>query len=115
MIVMKNPTNSYFCTRIASVSKIFPTLMLYKLWEDGKVNSLDDPLEKYIKNFTIKNPLRKAINAEPKSLHIKNGKTQLRSSITLRRMASQLSGTKILICEAESLSHSVLAFVLTYM
>lgn len=65
--------------------------MLYKLWEDGRVNSLDDPLEKYAKNFTIKNPLGKMMVT-------RNGKTQLRSSVTLRRMASQLSGTKIKIC-----------------
>ncbi|XP_016345365.1 putative beta-lactamase-like 1 isoform X4 [Sinocyclocheilus anshuiensis] len=61
------PPNEYTIYRIASVSKIFPTLMLYRLWEDGKVGSLDDPLE--------------------------NGEVQIRSSsVTLRRMASQLSG-----------------------
>ncbi|XP_016337913.1 putative beta-lactamase-like 1 isoform X3 [Sinocyclocheilus anshuiensis] len=61
------PPNEYTVYRIASVSKIFPTLMLYRLWEDGKVASLDDPLE--------------------------NGEVQIRSfSVTLRRMASQLSG-----------------------
>lgn len=48
-----------FPNRIASLSKIFPTLMLYKLWEEGKVASLDDPLEKYAANFTIKNLLGK--------------------------------------------------------
>uniref|UniRef100_A0A3Q1FDB0 Lactamase, beta-like 1a n=1 Tax=Acanthochromis polyacanthus TaxID=80966 RepID=A0A3Q1FDB0_9TELE len=63
--------NEYTVYRIASLSKIFPTLMLYKLWEDGLVASLDDPLEKYTENFTIKNPL---------------------GNVTLRRMASQLSG-----------------------
>uniref|UniRef100_A0A665WFQ8 Putative beta-lactamase-like 1 n=1 Tax=Echeneis naucrates TaxID=173247 RepID=A0A665WFQ8_ECHNA len=64
--------NEYTVYRIASLSKIFPTLMLYKLWEDGLVDSLDDPFDKYTDNFTIKNPLGK------------NG--------GLRRMASQLSG-----------------------
>lgn len=63
--------------------------MLYKLWEDGKVNSLDDNLEKYVKNFTIKNPLGNGAAFK------RNGKTQFHSSITLRRMASQLSGTQI--------------------
>lgn len=87
MMVIENTTNSHFCTRIGTLSKLFPTLMLYKLWEDGKVSSLDDPLEKYVKNFTIKNPLAKAFT--------KHRKQQSLSSITLRRMASHLSGTKI--------------------
>ncbi|XP_060792944.1 putative beta-lactamase-like 1 isoform X3 [Neoarius graeffei] len=92
-----SPPNEYTVYRIATLSKIFPTLMLYKLWEDGKVNSLDDPLEKYVKNFTIKNPLGKETDAAPKSFpngaaFTRNGKTQFHSSITLRRMASQLSG-----------------------
>uniref|UniRef100_A0A3P9I621 Beta-lactamase-related domain-containing protein n=1 Tax=Oryzias latipes TaxID=8090 RepID=A0A3P9I621_ORYLA len=65
------PPDEHTVYRIASLSKIFPTLMLYKLWQDGLVDSLDDPLEKYAANFTIKNPL---------------------GNITLRRMASQLSG-----------------------
>uniref|UniRef100_A0A3B1ICS3 Lactamase beta like 1 n=1 Tax=Astyanax mexicanus TaxID=7994 RepID=A0A3B1ICS3_ASTMX len=68
------PPNEYTIYRIASLSKIFPTLMLYRLWEDGKVASLDDPLEKYVENFTIKNPLGKSKDSE------------------LKRMASQLSG-----------------------
>uniref|UniRef100_A0A672LX17 Lactamase, beta-like 1a n=1 Tax=Sinocyclocheilus grahami TaxID=75366 RepID=A0A672LX17_SINGR len=71
------PTNEY---TVYCLFKIFPTLMLYKLWEDGKVNSLDDPLGKYVKNFTIKNPLGK----RRAQAHV--------SSVTLRRMASQLSG-----------------------
>ncbi|KAB5546257.1 hypothetical protein PHYPO_G00069980 [Pangasianodon hypophthalmus] len=89
-----SPPNEYTVYRIATLSKIFPTLMLYKLWEDGKVNSLDDPLEKYVKNFTIKNPLRKQMDREPKSgaAFTRNGRRQFHSSITLRRMASQLSG-----------------------
>uniref|UniRef100_A0A3Q0S3R9 Beta-lactamase-related domain-containing protein n=1 Tax=Amphilophus citrinellus TaxID=61819 RepID=A0A3Q0S3R9_AMPCI len=69
--------NEYTVYRIASLSKIFPTLMLYKLWEDGLVDSLDDPLEKYLDNFTIKNPLGKSSNTP---------------ELTLRRMASHLSG-----------------------
>uniref|UniRef100_A0A667ZU60 Lactamase beta like 1 n=1 Tax=Myripristis murdjan TaxID=586833 RepID=A0A667ZU60_9TELE len=78
---LSGPPNEYTIYRIASLSKIFPTLMLYRLWEDGKIGSLDDPLEKYVDNFTIKNPLGKT------------GEVQIRSSsVTLRRMASQLSG-----------------------
>lgn len=86
-----------FC-RIASISKIFPTLMLYRLWEDGKVGSLDDPLEKYVDNFTIKNPLGKSRDSELKYvtdglIFLDSGEVQIRtSSVTLRRMASQLSG-----------------------
>ncbi|CAN9511959.1 unnamed protein product [Ophioblennius macclurei] len=90
--------NEYTIYRIASLSKIFPTLMLYKLWEDGKVGSLDDPLEKYVENFTIKNPLGKTRDSELKYvtdglIFLDSGEVQIRSSsVTLRRMASQLSG-----------------------
>ena len=85
-------------SRIASLSKIFPTLMLYRLWEDGKVGSLDDPLEKYVDNFTIKNPLGRTRDSELKYvtdglIFLDSGEVQIRSSsVTLRRMASQLSG-----------------------
>lgn len=84
--------------RIASLSKIFPTLMLYRLWDDGKITSLDDPLEKYVDNFTIKNPLGKSRDSELKYvtdglIFLDSGEVQIRSSsVTLRRMASQLSG-----------------------
>ncbi|XP_068197967.1 putative beta-lactamase-like 1 [Antennarius striatus] len=78
--------NEYTVYRIASLSKIFPTLMLYKLWEEGLVDSLDDPFEKYADNFTIKNPLGKASGPT-------TGSVQTRfPALTLRRMASQLSG-----------------------
>lgn len=73
--------NCFDC-RIASLSKIFPTLMMYKLWEDGLLNSLDDPLDKYVDNFTIKNPLGR--NGRSRSSRF--------PAVTLRRMASQLSG-----------------------
>ncbi|KAI1890562.1 hypothetical protein AGOR_G00154960 [Albula goreensis] len=92
------PPNEYTIYRIASLSKIFPTLMLYKLWEEGKVGSLDDPLEKYVENFTIKNPLGKSHDSELKYvtdglIFLDSGEVQVRSSsVTLRRMASQLSG-----------------------
>ncbi|XP_075881149.1 putative beta-lactamase-like 1 [Nelusetta ayraudi] len=92
------PPNEYTIYRIASVSKIFPTLMLYKLWEDGKIGSLDDPLEKYVENFTIKNPLGKTRDSQLKYvtdglIFLDSGEVQIRSSsVTLRRMASQLSG-----------------------
>ncbi|XP_062396150.1 putative beta-lactamase-like 1 [Sardina pilchardus] len=95
------PPNEYTMYRIASLSKIFPAIMLYKLWEEGKVASLDDPLEKYVDDFTIKNPLGKSgpQDSDPKAkadgsagsankLERKAGT----SSVTLRRMASQLSG-----------------------
>ncbi|XP_017264069.1 putative beta-lactamase-like 1 isoform X2 [Kryptolebias marmoratus] len=92
------PPNEYTIYRIASLSKIFPTLMLYKLWEDGKIGSLDDPLEKYVDNFTIKNPLGKTRDSQLKYvtdglIFLDSGEVQIRSSsVTLRRMASQLSG-----------------------
>ncbi|KAF3690241.1 putative beta-lactamase-like 1 [Channa argus] len=95
---LSGPPNEYTIYRIASLSKIFPTLMLYRLWEDGKIGSLDDPLEKYVDNFTIKNPLGKARDSELKYvtdglIFLDSGEVQIRSSsVTLRRMASQLSG-----------------------
>lgn len=52
--------------------------MLYKLWEDGVLDSLDEPLEKHLDGFSIKNPL--------------GGPRSGSSGLTLRRMASQLSG-----------------------
>ncbi|CAL8340997.1 unnamed protein product [Merluccius merluccius] len=95
---LSGPPNEYTIYRIASLSKIFPTLMLYKLWEDGRVGSLDDPLEKYVENFTIKNPLGKTRDSELKYItdgliFLDSGEVPIRSSsVTLRRMASQLSG-----------------------
>lgn len=94
----------YLSLRIASLSKIFPTLMLYRLWEDGKIGSLDDPLEKYVENFTIKNPLGKMRDSQLKYvtdglIFLDSGEIQIRSSsVTLRRMASQLSGTLASLC-----------------
>lgn len=84
--------------RIASVSKIFPTIMLYKLWEEGKVTSLDDPLERYAQSFTIKNPLGRLKESEQRYsadglIFLEKGSLPLKPSpVTLRRMASQLSG-----------------------
>ncbi|XP_003387189.1 PREDICTED: putative beta-lactamase-like 1 [Amphimedon queenslandica] len=59
--------------RIGSVSKVFPVIMLYQLYAEGSVQSLDDPLTKYAPDFKINNTFSK-------------------SDITLRQMASQLSG-----------------------
>lgn len=63
--------------------------MLYKLWEDGLVDSLDDPLEKYADNFTIKNPQGTIRGAASSSARTLSGRSP---ALTLRRMASQLSG-----------------------
>ncbi|XP_040009573.1 putative beta-lactamase-like 1 isoform X3 [Xiphias gladius] len=81
--------NEYTVYRIASLSKIFPTLMLYKLWEDGLIDSLDDPLEKYAENFTIKNPLGKSGRPTFSSVSTLSRRSP---ALSLRRMASQLSG-----------------------
>ncbi|XP_037337032.2 putative beta-lactamase-like 1 [Pungitius pungitius] len=81
--------NEYTVYRIASLSKIFPTLMLYKLWEDGLVDSLDDPLDKYAENFTIKDPLWKGGGAVSSSVRTLRSHSP---GLTLRRMAGQLSG-----------------------
>ena len=59
--------------RIGSVTKIFPVLMMYKFYEQGKISSIDDPLSKYAPNFVIKNPYTD-------------------ENITLREIASQMSG-----------------------
>lgn len=59
--------------RIGSVSKLFAVLLMYKLYEEGKIDSIDDPLSKYAPNFAMKNPYS-------------------RDKITLREIASQMSG-----------------------
>ncbi|XP_036112660.1 putative beta-lactamase-like 1 isoform X1 [Molossus molossus] len=87
--------NEYTMYRISSVSKIFPVLMLYRLWEEGTVASLDDPLERYASTFTINNPLGVASAPERQSLMDgleEVGPAPRPSPVTLRRMASQLSG-----------------------
>ncbi|XP_026966511.1 putative beta-lactamase-like 1 [Sagmatias obliquidens] len=89
------PPNEYTMYRISSISKIFPVLMLYRLWEEGIVASLDDPLERYASTFTINNPLGMASAPEQKSLRDglqEVGPAPRPSPVTLRRMASQLSG-----------------------
>ncbi|XP_069893095.1 putative beta-lactamase-like 1 [Dipodomys merriami] len=87
--------NEYTMYRISSISKIFPVLMLYRLWEEGLVASLDDPLERYASTFTINNPL--GIASAPESQGLMEeleevGRVSRPSPVTLRRMASQLSG-----------------------
>ncbi|KAM9296995.1 putative beta-lactamase-like 1, partial [Gastrophryne carolinensis] len=88
--------NEYTIYRIASLSKIFPALMLYKMWEEGEVSSLDDPLLRYLPNFTIKNPLGQTGHAHQHyltdRLTRKGVEPASLTAVTLRRMASQLSG-----------------------
>ena len=59
--------------RIGSITKIFPVLLIYKLYENGVIRSVDDPLSKYIPEFNIRNPFTN-------------------ENITLREIASQMSG-----------------------
>ena len=59
--------------RIGSVTKIFAVLLVFKLFEEGKICSLDDPLNKYAPGFDIKNPFTN-------------------EDITLREITSQMSG-----------------------
>ena len=59
--------------RIGSVTKVFAVLLMYKLYEEGKIASIDDPLSKYAPDFAIKNPYTN-------------------ENITLREIASQMSG-----------------------
>ncbi|KAI5768196.1 LACTBL1 [Gulo gulo luscus] len=88
------PPNEYTMYRISSISKIFPVLMLYRLWEEGIVASLDDPLERYASTFTINNPLGMASSPEQSLMDglEQVGPAPRPSPVTLRRMASQLSG-----------------------
>lgn len=57
--------------RIGSVTKIFPVLLLFKLYEQGVISSVDDPLNKYVPDFAIKNPFSK-------------------DNVTLRQLANQV-------------------------
>lgn len=41
--------------RIGSVIKLFVVLLMYKLYEEGKIFLIDDFLSKYVLNFVIKN------------------------------------------------------------
>jgi CubicO group peptidase (beta-lactamase class C family) len=59
--------------RLASITKVFTDLMAIQLRDKGKVN-LDDPVTKYIPNFSIKNPFN---TSRP---------------ITLRELGSHTSG-----------------------
>ena len=59
--------------RIGSITKIFPVLLIYKLYDSGVIDSVDDPLSKYEPDFDIKNPFTN-------------------ENITLRQIASQMSG-----------------------
>jgi len=61
--------------RIGSVSKIFPVLMLYQLYDQGVVSSLDDPLSKYAPDFEYP-----------------NRHSRSKRQFTLRQLASQVSG-----------------------
>ena len=65
-----NDTTVY---RIGSITKVFVVLMVYKFYEDGLIDSLDDPLSKYVPDFYIRNPYTM-------------------TNITIRQIASQMSG-----------------------
>ncbi|KAJ7326083.1 Putative beta-lactamase-like 1 [Desmophyllum pertusum] len=59
--------------RIGSITKIFPVLLIYKLYESGVIDSVDDPLSKYAPDVKVKNPFTN-------------------ENITLRQIAGQMSG-----------------------
>ena len=69
--------------RIGSVTKVFPVLLIYKLFEGGTIGSIDDPLNKYFPEFHIKNPFTN-------------------ENITMREIICQMSG---LLREAPCLYH----------
>ncbi|XP_068716319.1 putative beta-lactamase-like 1 [Montipora foliosa] len=58
---------------VASVTKVLTALMLYKLYHDKKVQSLDDPFKNYMPGFSIRDPFDS-------------------HDITLREMVSHMSG-----------------------
>ncbi|XP_065903520.1 putative beta-lactamase-like 1 [Dysidea avara] len=60
--------------RIGSLSKVFVVLMLFQLFDRGEVKALDDPITDYCPSFSMHNPFDDD------------------NVITLRQMASQLSG-----------------------
>lgn len=70
--------------------------------------SLDDPLEKYADNFTIKDPLGGPASSSVRTLGSHS------PALTLRRMASQLSGNHTLfndmvpICDSSTLKQQTL-------
>ena len=59
--------------RIGSITKIFSVLLIFKLFDSGVIDSVDDPLSKYAPDFDVKNPFTN-------------------ENITLRQIASQMSG-----------------------
>lgn len=59
--------------RIGSVTKVFPVLLICKLFEGGTIGSIDDPLNKYFPEFHIKNPFTN-------------------ENITMREIICQMSG-----------------------
>lgn len=69
----ENMPNEKTVYRIGSITKLFVVLMVYKFYEDGLIDSLDDPLSKYYPDFHIQNPFTAR-------------------NITIRQIASQMSG-----------------------
>lgn len=69
----ENRPNDQTVYRIGSITKVFVVLMVYKFYEDGLIDSLDDPLNKYVPEFYIQNPYT-------------NG------NVTIRQIMSQMSG-----------------------
>ena len=59
--------------RIGSITKVFVVLMVYKLYEDGLIDSLDDSLCKYAPQFYIQNPFTG-------------------QNVTIRQITTQMSG-----------------------
>ncbi|KAI4574459.1 hypothetical protein MJT46_003738 [Ovis ammon polii x Ovis aries] len=102
------PPNEYTIYRISSVSKIFPVLMLYRLWEEGIVASLDDPLERYASTFTINNPLGLPRRLRSTSL-LWRGSTQEALSLLKDDVLVADPGTR---CHYSTLAFSLLAHVL---
>eukprot|EP00794_Sanderia_malayensis_P003697 gene3697-4217_t len=58
---------------VASVTKVLTTIMMQKLFEEDKITNLDDPVNKYLPEFSVKNPFNK-------------------EKVTLRQLSCMMSG-----------------------
>lgn len=52
----RDPPNQDTVFRVASITKIFTTIFVFKLLETGSIDCLDDPLEQYEPRFRVRNP-----------------------------------------------------------
>ena len=84
----KFPSSNFLISvRIASITKVFTSAMLYYM-RDVNMVSLDDPITKYMPDFSVKNPFATS------------------GVITLRNLASHTSGLQREVINTKKQSHS---------